>query len=64
MPQTREDLLINMAQCTAGVLGGGRTLQLLTRPLSAEAAKGAGPDWRTTEAALYCVRSVSRSGLS
>ena len=35
-------------------------LALLTRPLSAGAANGAGLDWRTAEAALYCVRSVNR----
>ena len=35
-------------------------LRLLTRPLSAGAANGAGLDWRTAEAALYCVRSVHR----
>ena len=35
-------------------------LRLLTRPLSAGAANGAGLDWRTAEAALYCVRAVHR----
>jgi transportin-3 len=45
------------------VLGGERTLQLLTEPLaavSAQVASGGAFDWRTTEAALYCVRSVAR----
>lgn len=47
----------------AGVLGGERTLQLLTEPLaavSAQVAQGAAFDWRTAEAALYCVRAVHR----
>ena len=35
-------------------------LALLTRPLSAGVANGTGLDWRTAEAALYCVRSVNR----
>lgn len=44
----------------AGVLGGEEMLQLLTQPLRAGAANGAELDWRTAEAALYCVRSISR----
>ena len=47
----------------AGVLGGEQMLRLLTQPLSAETAKGAGVNWRTAEAALFCVRSISRSAL-
>ncbi|CAL8471497.1 g11039 [Coccomyxa elongata] len=45
----------------AGVLGGERTLQLLTEPLaavSAQVASGGAFDWPTAEAALYCVRAV------
>ena len=45
------------------MLGGEQMLQLLTQPLSAEAANGAGLNWRTAEAALYCVRSISRSAM-
>ncbi len=38
-------------------------LQLLTQPLSTETANGAGVTWRTAEAALFCVQSISRSAL-
>ena len=47
----------------AGVLGGEQMLHLLTQPLSAETASGTGVNWRTAEAALYCVRSISRSAM-
>jgi transportin-3 len=47
----------------AALLGGRRTLELLTAPLAAAAAAVAGGgalDWRAAEAALYCVRAVHR----
>lgn len=45
----------------AGVLGGERTLQLLTEPLAAMSnGSSAAFDSRTAEAALYCVRAVHR----
>ena len=45
----------------AGVLGGERTLQLLTEPLAAMSnGSSAAFDWRTAEAALYCVRAIHR----
>jgi len=47
----------------AGVVGFGRCLQLLLEPLhqlSAAVSAGAPFDWRSAEAALFCVRSVSR----
>ena len=49
----------------ATVLGGRRTLELLSAPLAEVAAAvaggRAGPEcWRTAEAALFCVRAVSR----
>ena len=48
----------------AAVLGGRRTLELLTAPLASAAAAVAGGaplDWRTAEAALYCVRAIHRA---
>ncbi|KAI3438282.1 hypothetical protein D9Q98_000717 [Chlorella vulgaris] len=47
----------------ASVLGGGRMLQLLVEPLlqlSKQVTSGAQFDWRTAEAALYCIRAVHR----
>ena len=47
----------------ATVLGGGRMLQLLVEPLlelSKQVTAGGQMDWRTAEAALYCVRAVHR----
>ncbi|KAI7846036.1 hypothetical protein COHA_000403 [Chlorella ohadii] len=47
----------------ASVLGGGRMLQLLVEPLlelSKQVTSGGNFDWRTAEAALYCVRAVHR----
>ncbi|PSC72289.1 transportin-3 isoform X1 [Micractinium conductrix] len=47
----------------AAVLGGGRMLQLLVEPLlelSKQVTSGAAFDWRTAEAALYCIRAVHR----
>lgn len=47
----------------ASVLGGGRMLQLLVEPLlqlSKQVTSGAAFDWRTAEAALYCIRAVHR----
>ncbi len=47
----------------ATVLGGGRMLQLLVEPLlelSKQVTGGAAFDWRTAEAALYCIRAVHR----
>lgn len=47
----------------ATVLGGGRMLQLLVEPLlelSKQVTGGGAFDWRTAEAALYCVRAVHR----
>lgn len=47
----------------AAVLGGATTLRLLVAPLielSAAVANGGEFDWRTAEAALYCVRCVHR----
>ncbi|KAL4452442.1 hypothetical protein ABPG75_008104 [Micractinium tetrahymenae] len=47
----------------ASVLGGGRMLQLLVEPLlelSKQVTGGGAFDWRTAEAALYCVRAVHR----
>ena len=45
----------------AGVLGGERTLQLLTEPLAAMSnGSSAAFDSRTAEAALYCVRAIHR----
>ena len=38
-------------------------LQLLTQPLSAETVNGAGVNWRTAEAALFCVGAISKSAL-
>jgi transportin-3 len=49
------------------VLGGERTLQLLTEPLAAvgaQVASGGAFDWATAEAALYCVRTTHRCPLS
>ena len=43
----------------AAVLGGGRTLALLVDPLlelSRKVSTGQPFDWRTAEAALYCIR--------
>ena len=50
----------------ATVLGGRRTLELLATPLAGVAAAVAGGSpspgcWRTAEAALFCVRAVSRA---
>ena len=42
-----------------GVLGSEQTLQLLTEPLAGLDGR-ASFDWRTAEAALYCVRAVHR----
>ncbi|EFN54933.1 hypothetical protein CHLNCDRAFT_134668 [Chlorella variabilis] len=47
----------------ASVLGGGRMLQLLVEPLlelSKQVTSGGQFDWRTAEAALYCIRAVHR----
>lgn len=49
------------------MLGGERTLQLLTEPLAAvgaQVASGGAFDWATAEAALYCVRATHRCPLS
>ena len=53
----------------ATVLGGRRTLELLSAPLAEVAAAVAGGRpapgcWRTAEAALFCVRAVSRAIVS
>jgi transportin-3 len=48
----------------AAALGGGATLALLAAPLmelSAAAARGGTFDWRSAEAALYCIRAVHRA---
>ncbi|KXZ44767.1 hypothetical protein GPECTOR_62g882 [Gonium pectorale] len=61
----------------AAVLGFGRCLSLLVEPLAAlqqqqqqagaaggEAGAGGGYDWRTAEAALFCIKSIHRHAAS
>jgi hypothetical protein len=55
--------MADILEDAAGVVGFGRCLQLLLEPLhalSAGVAQGQPFDWRTAEAALFCVRSVAR----
>ncbi|KAK9830032.1 hypothetical protein WJX72_009312 [[Myrmecia] bisecta] len=47
-------------QDAAAVLGADRTLRLLLEPLQSVSAGGQF-DWRTAEAALYCIRAVHKS---
>lgn len=45
----------------ASLVGGSRALQLLVEPLlevSRQVSAGGAFDWRTAEAALYCIRSI------
>jgi hypothetical protein len=47
------------------VVGGGRILELMVEPLQAMSAAlstgGGAFDWRTVEAALYCIRCAAHS---
>ena len=57
-PHTRVDIA-DTIEDAASVIGFGGCLQLLLEPLhklSADVAAGLPFDWRSAEAALYCVR--------
>lgn len=43
----------------ADVLGSDRILQLLVGPLQSLGQAGSEFDWRTAEAALYCIKCAS-----